>query len=485
MKNHVGLLWYRSDLRTRDHRALAEATRSHDQVVAVFLISPEQWHSHGLGGNQIDFVLRAIASLRQSLQPLGIPLCVRTAPRFADAPNAISQVAREVGASAVYAHAEPPLNERRRDLEVAAQLRAAGILWRLYDDERIIPVGTLRAGSGQPHRRFSSFKRAWLAHLHHHHDVLNQAPGPRPMPRPQADSDPVPRALPGFSPTLSDPSAWPATESEATARLAAFIARAIDRYHERRDLPAAETTSALSPYLNIGLISARACVRAAVLHNRGELQSGNPGVTAWVNELIWREFYREIAASFDHVSRHRPFNPKADWRWPDSGPAFSAWQRGRTGIPLVDAGMRQLHQTGWMHNRLRMVCAMFLSKQLLVDWRLGERHFACHLLDADFSANNGGWQWCAGTGTDAAPYFRVFNPVRQARRFDPEGAFVRAMLPELTGLTGPEVFEPWRLGTEGLRRRGYPEPICDLTDARQRALEFYFNAKSATAGAHG
>lgn len=485
MNHTVGLLWYRSDLRTHDHRALSEAARNHRQVEAVFLISAEQWRSHGVGGNQIDFMLRALASLQHSLRALGVSLQVRAAPRFADAPTAILQVAREVRASAVYAHAEPPLNERRRDQDVGTQLRAAGIQWHLYDDERIVPAGTLRTGSDQPHRRFSSFKRAWLAQVVQNPTGVEQVPSPRPMDPPQAGSEPVPRVLPGFSPTLTDPSAWPATESEANRRLAAFVEHAIDRYHQRRDVPAGEATSVLSPYLNFGLISARACLRAVLAHNQGELQSGNPGVTAWVNELIWREFYREIATSFDHVSQHRPFNPTTDWRWPDNESAFAAWQQGRTGIPLVDAGMRQLQQTGWMHNRLRMVCAMFLSKQLLVDWRLGERHFIHHLVDADFSANNGGWQWCAGTGTDAAPYFRVFNPVRQAKRFDPEGVFVRTMLPELDGLTGADVLEPWRLGAEALHRRGYPQPICDLTDARQRALEFYSNAKSATVSANG
>ncbi len=219
---------------------------------------------------------------------------------------------------------------------------------------------------------------------------------------------------------------WPAGPGEAQRRLSTFLAERAPRYHNDRDLPALDGTSTLSPYLSVGSISARQCLAAARDANSGQLTSGNRGIAAWINELIWRDFYRHVIAQFPRVNRGRAFRRSFDQlEWRDSSDDLEAWKQGRTGFPLVDAGMRQLAATGWMHNRLRMLTAMFLSKHLLLDWRQGEWHFMNLLVDGDFAANNGGWQWSASTGTDAVPYFRIFNPHAQARRFDPDGRFIR------------------------------------------------------------
>jgi deoxyribodipyrimidine photo-lyase len=229
----------------------------------------------------------------------------------------------------------------------------------------------------------------------------------------------------------------------------------------------------LSPYLAHGVLSPRQCLSAALDANEGRLSGGSPGIETWISELVWRDFYRHVIALFPHVSRGEAFRPEADRvEWRNDPAELEAWRRGMTGYPLVDAAMRQLLTTGWMHNRLRMLTAMFLTKHLLIDWRLGERHFMSHLVDADFAANNGGWQWSASTGTDAAPYFRIFNPITQAERFDPAGEFVRTQVPELAETRGSATLTPW---LHGVAR--YPAPIVDHAFARARALEAFKRAR--------
>jgi deoxyribodipyrimidine photo-lyase len=228
------------------------------------------------------------------------------------------------------------------------------------------------------------------------------------------------------------------------------------------------------------VISPRQCLHAALQVNRGEFDSGNPGALCWINELLWREFYKHVLVGYPRVSRQRAFRPETEAvAWRQAPGELAAWQQGRTGIPLVDAGMRQLLATGWMHNRLRMVTAMFLTKNLLIDWREGERFFMQHLIDGDLAANNGGWQWSASTGTDAVPYFRLFNPLSQAQRFDAEGRFIRHWLPELDGLDDRALHNPAALG--GLfGAAAYPPPIVDLASSRERALQAFKNLPRTT-----
>jgi deoxyribodipyrimidine photo-lyase len=287
-------------------------------------------------------------------------------------------------------------------------------------------------------------------------------------------SDPIPQHIEGFDKparTLSEH--WPAGEDEAQARLARFLDETVKDYGYLRDLPAKPGTSQLSAYLAAGVISPRQCLHAALASNRGEFDSGSSGVQTWINELLWREFYKHILTGYPQVSRHRAFRAQTEaLPWRDAPDDFQAWQEGRTGFPIIDAAMRQLLHTGWMHNRLRMIVAMFLSKNLLIDWRLGERHFMRHLIDGDLAANNGGWQWSASTGTDAVPYFRIFNPVSQSQRFDPEGRFIRHWLPELRGLDEKSIHQPVK-SADLFANNSYHSPIVDLSSSRQRALEAF------------
>ncbi|HCL4097052.1 TPA: deoxyribodipyrimidine photo-lyase, partial [Pseudomonas aeruginosa] len=267
---------------------------------------------------------------------------------------------------------------------------------------------------------------------------------------------------------------WPAGEEVAQERLRDFADQHLADYHERRDFPALPGTSQLSPYLAAGVLSPRQCLDAALVANRGEFSGGQQGAATWINELLWREFYKHILVGYPRVSRHRPFREETEaLRWRQAPAELEAWQQGRTGIPIIDAAMRQLLATGWMHNRLRMVVAMFLSKNLLIDWREGERWFMRHLIDGDLAANNGGWQWSASTGTDAVPYFRLFNPLSQSERFDPRGEFIRHWLPELAGLERKAIHDPSSLGL--FAGVDYPRPMVDLKASRERALAAFRN----------
>lgn len=464
------LVWLRNDLRAHDNTALAcAAAQGEGPLLALWLITPDQWREHDDAPCKVDFWLRNLAQLSRSLAALNIPLLLRRAGRWDDAPGVLLDLCREHRVSAVHANAEYGVHEQRRDATVAAALQGAGIAWHSHLDQILFQPGSLLTRSGGYFQVFSQFRKRCYAELAAH------LPATRPLPAIQPPcaiaSDPVPQAIDGFpAPDDELRQWWPAGEAAAHRRLAAFADERLACYDSQRDFPARPGTSALSPYLAAGVLSPRQCLHAALAINAGEFASGNPGVVSWINELLWREFYKHILVGYPRVSMGRAFRAETEaLAWRDAPADLEAWQQGRTGIPIVDAAMRQLLETGWMHNRLRMISAMFLTKNLLIDWRHGERWFMRHLIDGDLAANNGGWQWSASTGTDAAPYFRIFNPLSQSEKFDPDGSFIRQWLPELTTLNRRDIHNPAALG--GLfGRPDYPRPIVDLARSRERAL---------------
>ena len=460
------LVWFRNDLRTTDQLALLDAAER-GPVVGVYCFCPGQFRAHDVGGNRIAFTLSHLQALSDELATLRIPLRILTLDTFADVPEALLALARDLDVRTLWFNDEYPLNELRRDRAVEAAFRDAGFGVERRTDSVIRAPGTVRTQEGRPYTVFTPFRRRWTASFD------PQAAQPRGRPAAQAAQavgrDAIPTLPPGFDVT-ADLSGWGVGERAAQDRLETFVADRISRYDHDRDLPAVDGTSALSPYLSLGVISVRTVLDAALASNDGRLEGGDSAVETWISELVWRDFYRHVVEAFPHVSRGASFRREYDtlpWRQ-DPG-AFEAWKAGCTGIPIVDAAMRQLRATGWMHNRLRMVVAMFLSKNLLLDWRLGEAYFMTHLLDGDFAANNGGWQWSASTGTDAAPYFRIFNPLSQSSRFDADGAFIRRWVPELQGIAARALHAPSKL-PEGL---GYPPPIVDLKASRQRAIDCF------------
>ncbi|MHB9800501.1 deoxyribodipyrimidine photo-lyase [Pseudomonas sp. MT3] len=461
------LVWLRTDLRLRDNSALATAAER-GPVIAVFLLSPGQWHMHDDAACKVDFWLRNLRELRAGLAELNIPLLVRTADRWSDVPRVLAELCRRHGIETVHVNEEYGLHEARRDAAVKRELASQGIDLRSYLDQLLFAPGTLLTKGGGYFRVYSQFRTLCYQRLKLGIPALQAVPGAQ-APLGLA-SDPLPKCLEGFeTPTPQLREHWPAGETEAHDRLDAFADAHLGVYHQRRDFPASAGTSQLSPYLAAGVLSPRQCLHAALASNHGKSSSG---ALSWINELLWREFYKHILVGFPRVSRHCPFREDTErLNWRHDRNDLEAWQQGRTGFPLIDAAMRQLLATGWMHNRLRMVVAMFLTKNLLIDWREGERWFMRHLIDGDLAANNGGWQWSASTGTDAVPYFRIFNPIAQSERFDPDGRFIRRWLPELAGVEGRAVHDPSRLGLFGAA--GYPQPMVDLSATRARALDAF------------
>ncbi|MGQ4879094.1 deoxyribodipyrimidine photo-lyase [Billgrantia sp. LNSP4103-1] len=461
------LVWFRSDLRVRDNTALAAAAR-HGTVIAVFLRSVPHWQAHGHGANKLDFWNRGVVALGEALADVGIPLLHRDIAHFDEAPATLLGIAQEVGATALHFNREYPLDEERRDQAVVAAFQRAGISPRGHHDSIAFAPGELLTGKGDFYRVFTPFARAWHRQLTAQRLALHEPPAKQSPPRNPRDTIPP---LPRLADAPIDASHWPAGEAAASDRLERFLRSRVRRYAAQRDFPALAGTSELSPYLALGMISPRQCLQAALNENDGSLAEGDPGIASWVNELVWREFYHHVAAGFPRVCRHRAFQQHTEalaWRNDESD--FLAWCEGRTGYPIVDAAMHQLLRTGWMHNRLRMIAAMFLSKHLLIDWRRGEAFFLYHLVDGEFCANNGGWQWAASTGTDAAPYFRLFNPTTQSRRFDPDGRFIAESVPELAGLPSRDRHAPSDAQRAGA---GYPPPIVDHGTARLRALDVF------------
>ena len=470
------LIWLRSDLRLHDNTALSAAA-ARGPSVAVYLLSPQQWLAHDDAPCKVDFWLRNLSELRHALDALNIPLLIRKASRWDEAPKVLLELCQQLKIDAVHANEEYGIHETRRDAAVAQALKAQGIEFYSYLDQLLFKPGTVLTRTGTYFQVFSQFRKVCYERLH------ASLPGLVTAPTVQAPlgiaSDEPPSRVEGFdTPSDSLRALWPAGEAEARRRLETFTDTQIDYYHSERDFPAKPGTSQLSAYLTAGVISPRQCLHAALQSNQGEFESGKVGAVTWINELLWREFYKHILVGYPRVSRHRAFRPETEaMAWRDAPEDLKAWQQGRTGLPIIDAAMRQLLETGWMHNRLRMVVAMFLTKNLLIDWREGERFFMRHLIDGDLAANNGGWQWSSSTGTDSAPYFRIFNPLSQSEKFDADGVFIKHWLPQINEMSKKDLHNRARVdGLFGVT--DYPSPIVNLSTSRERALAAFKNLPS-------
>jgi len=440
-------------------------------AIGLFIISPEQWAEHADSPHKVNFWLRALRELSASLERLQVPLKILNVPHWSAVPQALLTFCEQHSVTEVHCNREFGANERRRDRASYALLTEHGITMQGHHGGTLLVPGSVRTGSDNFYRVFTPFAKACR-------EKLRVAPyQPLATPKPQAKklmlkSDVIPDHLPGWNTSSSEIQAgWPASERAALERLDTFANEHMTHYKRDRDFPAIAGTSTLSPYLAAGLVSAAQCWQQALRVNHGELGTGQEGITTWMNELLWREFYQHLLYGYPSLSMHQPMRPETNAvQWRDAPHDFEAWCQAKTGVPIVDAAMRQLVKTGWMHNRLRMVVAMYLTKNLLIDWRLGERFFMQHLIDGELAANNGGWQWSASTGADSAPYFRVFNPISQSEKFDPEGAFIRHWCPELASLSNREIHDPTPVSRQSLK---YPQQIVDLRTSRVRAIEAF------------
>ena len=476
------LVWFRRDLRADDHAALAHALGHHERVWCVFVFDREILDpllATGLTADRrVEFILRAVEELDAVLRTRGGGLIVR----HGFAREEIPRLAAELGVTAVCANRDYEPAARERDAEVARRLVADGREWRDFKDQVIFERDEVLTGGGKPYGVFTPYRNAWLKRLTPAdlapHDT-GGLPG-RLMPAPPGPALPTLESL-GFAPTNLAALALPTGMSGARRLLDDFLER-MDDYADRRDFPAQKGPSYLSAHLRFGTVPVRELVAAA--HSR-TLGPGGRGAATWLGELIWREFYQMLLWHHPRVLT-RCYKPEFDGlAWDEDAELFAAWCEGRTGYPLVDAAMRQLAATGYMHNRLRMVAASFLAKDLGLDWRLGERHFAEQLLDFDLAANNGGWQWAASTGCDAQPWFRIFNPVTQSEKFDADGRFIRRYVPELEAVPAKHIHAPWRMDAAtqaacgAVVGRDYPAPVVDHAVARQRTLERYGKVRRA------
>lgn len=449
----TSILWFRRDLRLGDHPALLAAVNGGEEVLPVFVLDPP------LIDRDLPRTRRLIASLRALSRDTRETLVLRRG----DPTDVIPRLAREVGAQHVHISRETTPFGRRRDEAVGRALAAEGRRLVATGTPYAVGPGRVVNQQGAPYKVFTPFSKAWHAHG-------RPAPVARPRRIPwfrgDVDSGPLPRLPRGTR--------IEAGEAAALQRWRAFLDDGLTAYDRERDRPDLDTTSRMSVPLKYGEIHPRTILADIAAHSAGRSRAAN----AYVTELIWREFYADVLWH-QPESAWRDLRPELRGMPYDEGPEVDelveAWRQGRTGFPFVDAGMRQLLAEGWMHNRLRMITASFLTKDLHVWWPVGARHFLDHLVDGDIASNNHGWQWVAGTGTDAAPYFRVFNPVTQGLRFDPDGEYVRRWVPELAHLRGQAAHEPWKQ-PDGYAH-GYPEPVVDHAEERHEALDRYERAR--------
>ena len=468
MRSSAALVWFRRDLRDDDHAALAAALAAHEQVHCVFVFDSAILGQLAPDNRRVGFLHASVVELGDALAARGGALRILRG----SAEEEIPKLAHVLGVAAVYANRDYEPAAIRRDAAVAEALAACGIDWRTRKDQVVFELDEVRTRGGTAFSVFTPYKRAWLEKLAPEDHASRDT---RVHPGRLAPAEPAQAVVPtlaelGFKP--ADCAIEPGMAAGAR-RLSAFVPRLRD-YAARRDFPAIDGTSGLSAHLRFGTVSIRALVRLA-------LATPGEGSAAWLSELVWRDFYQAILAWRPHVVTCA-FKPQFDalvWEPDADGVYYRAWCEGRTGYPLVDVAMRELAASGLMHNRLRMLVASFLVKHLGLDWRRGEAWFAAQLLDHDLAANNGGWQWSASTGCDAQPWFRIFNPVTQSRKFDPEGVYMRRWLPELARVPAALIHEPWRMAPLEQQAAGcvagrdYPSPVVNHDEARRCTLARY------------
>ena len=473
-----GLVWFRRDLRVRDNPALIAALEECDEVVPLFVFDDPLLQSHVFGSACVNFMLGCLQELSDTLAQLGLDLIWRRGEQVTE----VSQLANELNIDRVYWSRDYDPDAVHRDRTVQQWMARSGVAVRTFKDHVVFEAEEVRGSSGAPLQRYSAYRNRWW-------DRWRAGPPPvLKLPR---------RRGPAFRRTavVPDSRRWPSAkdlgyeaaslwiqpgEEAGHQRLRWFLDGPVHQYATGRNLPGVDGTSRLSPHFRFGTVSPRTAVHTAL----ARLERGEPGsrssVMTWINELVWREFFQQVLSAFPRVATS-PFRPDAVVAPPRKpGPEhdrlFRAWCDGRTGYPIVDAGMRQLNQTGWMHNRVRLIVASFLIKDLRLDWRSGEEYFMQHLLDGDLAANNGNWQWCAATGTDSMPGYRIFNPVLQSKRFDAHGDYIRTYVPELARVPSARIHEPHVMTTEEQRHaavrigRDYPRPIVEHDRARNEYL---------------
>ena len=475
-----GMVWFRRDLRAQDHAALFHALKNCSKVFCLFVFDSDILDPLPRADRRVEFIRESLVDLDGQLRSMAGNDAAGLIVRHGQAKEQVARMAQQLGVQAVFANHDDEPQAQARDAQVRGALADVGVVLHTYKDHVIFERQEVMTQMGRPYTVFTPYKNAWLkkvdaqdlkAYPVEDHAAALAA-------RPETCRQAVPSLADlGFEATHLHTLHIHPGSAAVPALLEDFWPR-IAKYDHARNFPAIKGPSYLSVHLRFGTVSIRALARQALSLS----QAGNEGASVWLSELIWRDFYAQIMANFPHAMA-RSFKPDYDaiaWEHgPHARKLFDAWCQGRTGYPLVDAAMMQINQTGYMHNRLRMVVASFLVKDLGIDWRWGEGYFALHLNDFDLSSNNGGWQWASSSGCDAQPYFRIFNPVSQSEKFDPDGKFIRRYLPQLASLPSAALHAPWaakplELAAAGVELgKDYPRPIVMHDEAREKTLARY------------
>ncbi len=461
--------WFRRDLRVSDNTALSEAARRAERVIPVFVLEEAFRTGPDVGAARLAFLLQSLESLRKNLEALGYRLIIRHGKSV----EVIPQLAKELGVQAVFANRRYEPYALRRDEKIFNALNGMGVGFEVFKDAVAWEEREILTQAGNPFTVFTPYSKVWKS---------KTVPPLRPRLEkaktalPTIASDPLPNDSAELGHPLKQTLQTPG-EQAALQTLKRFLAGPTYYYADARNYPAVNGTSLLSAHLRCGTIGVRTIYAKLKEARAAGTKEQQRNCDVWLSELIWREFYLQVLANFPHVTKGA-FRPEYDkLEWSDNERHFEAWCAGMTGYPIVDAAMRCLNATGNMHNRLRMIVAMFLTKDLLIHWQRGERYFMHQLVDGDMAANNGGWQWSAGTGTDAAPYFRIFNPVSQGEKFDPEGKFVRRWVPELAALPDKWIHQPWEAPSPASKTT-YPPRIVIHSEQRVKCLAMFKAVKS-------
>lgn len=485
------VFWFKNDLRTYDNKGLhlaGQLAMERDvPLTCIYLVSPEDWEAHLTSAVRVDFILRTLEVLKKDLDELNIPLYIETIPKRRALPGRFVELCQEWHAKKVWCNMEYEVDELRREAKLTRDFTENAIAFAVEHDTCVVEPGILKAGTGGQMAVYTPWHRKWVSYLNAHPKELQE------YPRPEKNHPSVRERYKSFfdseipvapkSKSLTDEekkrfrNMWPPGEHEAIQRLQKFISDRISNYHDTRNLPAGNGTAVISVHLAAGTLSARTAARLAQVSapTKSIIDDRKHGHPMWLGELAWRDFYKHVLVHWPFVCMNKSFKPEyTNIKWEYNLEQFEAWCAGETGYPLVDAAMRQLNHTGWMHNRCRMVVASFLAKDLLIDWRMGERYFMERLIDGDFASNNGGWGFSASCGVDPQPYFRIFNPLLQSEKFDPEGVYIRKWVPELRELDKKAIHDPYgRSGAAIAKKAGYPKPIVEHKGARERALSRY------------
>ncbi len=471
------LVWFRLDLRIRDNPALYHAAATGLPVIPVFVWAPEEEGRWAPGAASKWWLHQSLAALNADLEKAGSRLIVRQG----ETATVLRNLIRDTGASAVYWNRRYEPAVFQRDAKLESALKGEGLSIKTFNSALLFEPWDMATKQGGPFRVFTPFWRACLARG----KMADARPGPQNWRNPQAWPESTPLSALGLEPVIQWTggmrAAWNPGEQGAWDRLVEFSRDTVENYQLQRDIPGIVGTSRLSPHLHFGEIGPRQVwnhLEKSMLENLG---SGSQGAESFLRQVVWREFSYHILHHFPH-SADRPLREDfARFPWGHAPKALRAWQKGQTGYPIIDAGMRELWSTGWMHNRVRLVVASFLVKNLLVSWTAGAEWFCDTLVDADLACNSMGWQWTAGCGVDPAPYFRIFNPVSQGERFDASGEYVRRWVPEVAALPDKLIHSPWQVAPILLQEAGivlgktYPYPVVDLAETRARALQAYAN----------